>query len=174
MRISVIFHAFLSSDHVVLLSRQSLSYAYICLARTDQYGRQITLRLADTKIVKQASDLSNVSIVSIEWLCDSVKQKKNLDVQPYLMTESIDMSQTTVTHAQQKGTKRSRNGKNKMDQNDDDDVKSNASIKSEDEDDQDDHVAKKQRDGQKVKMKSLHIPVDGPCGLSRKLPFNRR
>lgn len=118
--------------------------------------------------VKQASDLSDIKIVSLDWLLKSVEEGEKLDEDKYLMAnsnsatvkdedvEDEDVKDEDVKDDKVKksdaGKKRTRNGKVKA-----------ASPESDGEEQK--PPAKKQKDSQKAKSGNLNIPIDEGCNL---------
>lgn len=107
---------------------------------------------ANSASVKQAGDVSNLKIVSLEWLLDSVEAKKKVKETQYLVTNmpgSKDVS---------RGQKRARA---ESAEDDKPAPTSNDGNKQE-------PPAKKQKDGQKAKSRSIRIPIYEGCQFDRK------
>ena len=118
--------------------------------------------------VKQASDLSDIKIVSLDWLLKSVEKGEKFDEDKYLMAnsnsaavkdEDVEDEDVKDEDAKDDGVKkvdtskkRSRNGKVKA-----------ASPESDEEEQK--PPAKKQKDTQKAKSRNLNIPIDEGCSL---------
>ena len=123
--------------------------------------------------VQQASKHSDIQIVSIDWLLDSFKANARADESTYLLAnansrkhdtepdedpERIDDPQVEEDTGQKsnKGKKRARDPESIQP----------ASLELES---QGEPPAKKFRDGQKAKSKSLQVPVDEGCNLAGNL-----
>ena len=123
--------------------------------------------------MKQASDLSDIKIVSLDWLLKSVEEGEKLDEDKYLMANSnsaavedqdVEDEDVKVEDAKDDnvkkgdtGKKRTRNGKVKA-----------ASPESDEEEPK--PPAKKQKDSQKAKSSNLNIPIDEGCSLLGLIP----
>ena len=107
-------------------------------------------RITNITLVKQASELQDVKIVTLDWLLDSIDAKKKADELSYFMVDA----DSAALKDEDKGKKRSRNGKDKA-------------VSPESEEEEQQPPAKKQKDGQTAKSRSLNIPVDEGCNLQR-------
>ncbi|MCJ1379278.1 hypothetical protein MMC17_002379 [Xylographa soralifera] len=135
--------------------------------------------------VKQAAEYPDIKIVSLDWLLESIKAQSKVDEESYLVAKSDTtmtksdptMTKSDITLTKSDSTvKKSESAATKPDsvvaiKNEDKGKKRtrDESIKEEHSDaDEADAlpVAKKQKDGQKVKSKSLNIPVDEGCSLA--------
>ncbi|KAL9116416.1 MAG: hypothetical protein Q9187_007060, partial [Circinaria calcarea] len=113
--------------------------------------------------VKQASDLADIRVVSLDWLLKSIEEGEKLDEDKYLMANSdatavkdddVEDEDVNDKAAQDSKTskKRARNGKVK-----------GASPECDEEEQK--PPAKKQKDSQKAKSTNLNIPIDEGCNL---------
>ncbi|KAI9812723.1 MAG: hypothetical protein M1827_004479 [Pycnora praestabilis] len=137
---------------------------------------------------RQAKDVKNIKVVNIDWLLDSVNEKKKLSEASYLLgkpdpkgsssaitkkstkgkgtvksedSEVEDQGDVAAMSPEPKGKKRGRGGV------------SSSKVKEEkvkgespDIDQEEQPPAKKQKDGQKAKSSSLAVPLDEGCPLA--------
>lgn len=110
--------------------------------------------------VVQANAIPNIMIVSLNWLLDSVEERKLMDGAEYPLTGKTEDKSTTKSQTNG-GKKRARTKTS-----DDDDAEEEASATTEKDEKP---PVKRQRDGQKAKSGSaLHVPVDEGCNLACK------
>ncbi|KAL2010392.1 hypothetical protein VTN00DRAFT_6199 [Thermoascus crustaceus] len=154
-------------------------------AIVEQYGGTFSAKVTDdcTHLVstqrevenggtknKQAANVANCQVVSLDWLLDSEKAKKALPVKNYL----FGSAKSTATD----GTNGTNGKKNtRASQKDDEADAGKSSKKRSLKTTSDDKAAvndsaidqqpprKKQKDGQKAKSKDLNVPVDEVCPL---------
>ena len=99
--------------------------------------------------VKRSADFPDIEIVGLDWLLETIQTKKKVDEKPYKMGKS-DSTVAATAKGNDKGKKRSHNGK----------IKSEAPESDEEEQAP---LAKKQKDAQIAKSRAIQIPVDEGC-----------
>ena len=124
--------------------------------------------------VKQAKEYSNIQIVSIDWLLDSLEADARADESNYLLTSSDSLAKGDATAKQDPETGNDNQVEKEASK------KTNTGIKRTRNSDLDESIsldpksqgqpqAKKIRDGQKAKSCSLQVPVDEGCNLTGNL-----
>ena len=101
-------------------------------------------------LVKQAAEHPDVSLVSLDWLHESIRARSKVDEKSYIMTES---DPTMTGKDGDKGKKRTCDGSIKKESSENDE----ANVLS---------AAKKQKDDQKTNSMVLTIPLDEGCSLA--------
>lgn len=121
--------------------------------------------------VKQAKEDSDIGIVSIDWLLDSLEAGARADESNYFLTDSDSLAKGDAeaegdsktgndNQAENGAIAKAEKGK-KRTRHFDSDESTSLDPKSEGQ-----PPAKKIRDGQKAKSNSLQVPVDGGCDLA--------